>query len=64
MMLNFSAMYHAGKLKFSSYVHLQSISVGEVIIFERGCYISALEHARMYVNNKQLCSSSVCKRNL
>ena len=56
-------MDHARKLKFSSYVHLPTInkmlqyryalvilcSVGEVIIFEHGCYISALEHIRMLV---------------
>ena len=59
MMLDISAMNHAGKLKFSSYIHLQSISVGEVIIFKNGCYISAWEHVRMYVNNKHLCSCSV-----
>ena len=56
-------MDHARKLKFSSYVHLPPInkmiqycytlailcSVGEVIIFEHGCYISALEHIRMLI---------------
>ena len=61
MMLYISAMDQARKLKISSYVHLSSInkmiqyryarvilcSVGEVIIFEHGCYISALEHMRM-----------------
>ena len=64
MMLNISAMDHHRKLKFSSYVHLPSInkifpfryasvilcSVREVIIFEHGCYISALEHG-MYKHN-------------
>ena len=54
-------MDHARKLKFSSYVHLPPInnmiqvilcSVGEVIIFEHGCYISALEHIwRLILNN-------------
>ena len=52
----------ASKLKFSSYFHLpldkmiQYIyssmilcSVDEVIIFEHGCYISALEHIRMLI---------------
>ena len=59
MMLYISAMYHR-KLKFSRYVHLLCInkifqyryallillSVGEVIIFEHCCYISALKHVR------------------
>ena len=55
-----SAMDHARKLKFSSYVHLPSINemfdivtlvsnVGEVIMFEHGHYISALEHIRMVI---------------
>ena len=52
-------MDDARKLKFSSYVHMLLInkmiqylyasmilcSVGEVIVFEQGCYISDLEHA-------------------
>ena len=55
-------MDNASKLKLSSYVHLpidkmiQYIyssmilcSVDEVIIFEHGCYISALEHIRMLI---------------
>ena len=56
-------MDHPRKFKFRSYVHLPSInkmfqyryarlilcSVGEVIIFEHGCYISALEHVRMLI---------------
>ena len=56
-------MDHARKLKFSSYVHLSSInkifqyryarvilcSVREVIIFEHGCYISAVEHVSMLI---------------
>ena len=65
-----SAMDHAIKLKFSSYVHLPSTnkmfhycfalevimcSVGEVSIFEDGSYISGLEHIR------QLFSSSMYK---
>ena len=63
MMLYIAAMDHARKLKFSSYVHLPPInkmiqyryalvilcSVGEVIISEHGCYISALEHIRMLI---------------
>ena len=67
MMLYISAMDHARKRKFSSYVHLASInkmfqycyfssytrvilcSVGEVIIFKHGCYISASEHVRMFI---------------
>ena len=56
-------MDHARKLKFSNYVHLLSISkmfqyryalvilgnVGEVINFEHGCYIPALEQIRMLI---------------
>ena len=56
-------MDYVRKLKFSSYVHLKSInkmfqycyasvilrSPGEVIIFEQGGYISALEHIRMLI---------------
>ena len=38
-------------------------SVGEVIIFEHGIYISALENIRI-INIKQLCSSGMYKRNL
>ena len=67
-MLYIPAIDHARKLKFSSYVHLPSInemfqycyawmiqcSVGEVIIFEPGCYISALEHIRMLILNVPL----------
>ena len=64
MMLYISAMDHARKLKFSSYVHLPSMknifryryarvilrNVGKVIIiFEHGRYISALEHIRMLI---------------
>ena len=55
-----SAQDHSMKSKFSNYVHLLSInkmfyyhyasvilcSVGEVYIFELGCYISALGHER------------------
>ena len=58
-------MDHARKLKFSSYVHLLSINkkfqyrnalmilgnVEEVIIFEHGCYISALGHTRMLISS-------------
>ena len=65
MMLHISAMDHARKLKFSIYVHLPSVnkifqycyarlilcSVGEVIIFEHGCYISALEHIRKLISS-------------
>ena len=61
MMLYISARDHARKLKFNIYVYLPSINkwfyyvyarvilvgVGEVIIFEHGCYISALAHIRM-----------------
>ena len=69
-----SAMNHARKLKFSSYVHLQSVnkmfsycytsvilcSVGEVISFVHDWnYISALEQVRMLK-----CSSSMYKHNL
>ena len=56
-------MDHAMKFKFSSYVHLPFInkmfpyhyaslilcSVEVVIIFKHGCYISALEQARMLI---------------
>ena len=56
-------MDHARKSKFSSYVHLIPLnkmihyrytrvilcSIGEVIIFEHGCYISALENIRMLI---------------
>ena len=38
-------------------------SVGEVIFFEHGCYISALGHVRM-LNIKQLCSSRPVFRDL
>ena len=59
-MLHISAMDHARKLKFSSYVHLPSINemcqyryasvnLRKVIIFEHGCYIPALEHVRMLI---------------
>ena len=61
MMLYISAMDHAGKLKFCSYIHLPSInkiyqyryarlilcSVVEIVIFEHSCYISALGHVMM-----------------
>ena len=53
-------MDHATKLKFSIYVQLSHINkmfqyrfarvilyIVEVIIFEHGCYISALEYIRM-----------------
>ena len=60
-MLYTSAMDYARKLNFSSYVHVPPInkmiqycfarvilsSVGEVIFFKHGCYISALVHIRM-----------------
>ena len=63
MMLYISVRDHARKLNFSSYIHLPSINkmyqyryarvilcgVGEVIIFEHGCYISALAHIRMLI---------------
>ena len=60
MMLYVSAMDHARKLKFSSYVHHKQMtqyryawvilySVGEVIIFEHRWYISALEHVSMLI---------------
>ena len=64
MMLYISAMDHARKLKFRSYVDLPPIYemlislhfsdsvvhiVGEVIIFEHGFYISAWEHIRMLI---------------
>ena len=56
-------MDYGRKIKFSSYVHLPSInkmfqyryaclilcSVGEVIIFEHGCYVPALEHVRKLI---------------
>ena len=56
-------MDHARKVKFSSYVHLLSINkmfqyryalvilcnVGEVINFEHGCYIPALEQTRKLI---------------
>ena len=62
MMHYISAVDHAMKLKFS-YVHLPSISkmfqycyicvilcsIGKVIIFEQGCYISALENVMMLI---------------
>ena len=61
MMLCISVMDHARNLIFRSYIDLPSInkmfqyryagkilcSVGEIIIFEHVCYISALEHIRM-----------------
>ena len=57
MNLYVSALDHNRKFKFSNYVHLLSINkmlqyryarvilcnVGEVYIFELGCYISALD---------------------
>ena len=60
MKLYISALDHSRKLKFSNYVHLPSTNkiskyryawvilcnVGEVYIFELGCYILALEHDR------------------
>ena len=63
MMLYISVRDHAKELKFSNYVHLSAINkmfqycyawvilwgVGEVIIFEHGCYISALAHTRMLI---------------
>ena len=68
-------MDHARKLKFSIYVQPPSINKMfqycyalailysvEVIIFEHGCYISALEYND--VNIKQLCSCSMYKHNL
>ena len=56
MMLHISAMDHARKLQFSSYVHLPPVNkifpyrytpvilrgVGEAIILEHGCYIFQL----------------------
>ena len=62
-MLYISVRDQARKLKFSSYVHLPSVNkiiqyryarvnllgVGEVIIFEHGCYITALAHIRMLI---------------
>ena len=73
MVLYILAIDHARKLKLGSYVHLPSIikmfpycyvrvimcSVGEVIIFDHGFYISVLKHIRMLI--KQLCSSSMDK---
>ena len=58
MILFISGRDHARKLKFNSYVYLPSVNkmfqyryalkilggVGEVIIFEHGCYISAFAH--------------------
>ena len=38
--------------------------VGDVIIFEHGCYISALAHIRMLIYIKHLDSSRVYKHNL
>ena len=68
MMLYISAMDHARKLKFSSYVHLPSInkmfpycytlvilcSVEEVIIFEHRRYISALKHISMLLVSRYI----------
>ena len=64
-MLYISAIDEARKLKFSSYVYLPPInkkiqyryarvilcSVGEGIILEHRCYISALEHISMLILN-------------
>ena len=66
-------MEHAWKLKFSSYVHLPSTnkmfrypyarvilcSEEEVIIFEHGRYISALEHIRMLLAREQVIKGCV-----
>ena len=63
MMLYISGRDHARKLKFCSYIHLPSINkmfqyryaslilggVGEVIILDQGCYISASAHIRMVI---------------
>ena len=66
-------MDQARKLKFSSYIHLPSINkmfqnryallilfnVGEVIIFEHVCYISALEQVRMLISNSYVLLSCI-----
>ena len=63
MKLYISALGHAMKLRFNSYVHLPSMNqifqyrwarvilcnVGEVYNFKHGLYISVLEHARMLI---------------
>ena len=63
MIVYISALGHAWKSKFSLYVHLLFVNhifqhrharlihcnVGEVYIFEHGLYISALEHASMFI---------------
>ena len=70
-----SASEHAKKLKFSSYVHLPSMNqmlqyqyacvilcnVGEVIIFEHGLYISALEYTRMLSSHVLVCIYTIYK---
>ena len=58
MMLHVSAMDHARKLKFSSYVHLPSMNkiLAWVLYFRFGTCDD--------VNIKQLCSSSMYKFNL
>ena len=64
-MLSSSSRDHAIKLIFNTYVHLPSINkmfqyryasvilggLGEVIIFEHGCFVSALAHIRMLILN-------------
>ena len=78
MILYISGRDQARKLKFNSYVYLPSVNkmfqyryalmilggVGEVIIFEHGCYISSFAHNYKGVNMKQLHSSSMSKHNL
>ena len=66
-------MDQAGKIKFSSHVHLPSInkmlqyryaclilcSIGEVIIFEHGCYFSALEQFRKLILSNYVLLASI-----
>ena len=76
MMLYISCRDHAGKLKFSSYVHLPSINKNvsislrlsdsmrcrRHIIFEHGWYISALEHIRTFLSMSVNLTSSQTHR--
>ena len=66
-------MDHARNLNFSNYVHLPSVNVmfqyhyarlilcgvGKVIIFEHGCYISALKHVRMLILSSYVLLASI-----
>ena len=78
MMLYISAMNHARKLKFKTYVHLPSLnkkflyrlarvilcSAEEVIIFEHGCYISASELIWMLILSSLVLLACIIKSSL